>query len=182
MSEPEVREATARDLDSLVDIYRSTQEWLATKGTDQWSRNTPDKVRAGLSTAVGNGECFVAELNGKLVGMITVDGFADPEFWSELDQPHDALYVHRMVVDRAASGMNIGGLLLNWAEGIAAKAGKSWLRLDAWRTNKSLHSYYQRQGFAPVRIVDLSHRGSGALFQRPVHLKSPVDIAPGSPG
>lgn len=49
----------------------------------------------------------------------------------------------------------------------AARAGKTWLRLDAWRTNTALHDYYRRHGFTDVRIVDLPWRGSGALFQRP---------------
>jgi hypothetical protein len=30
--------------------------------------------------------------------MITVDDFADAEFWGSGDRPSDALYVHRMVV------------------------------------------------------------------------------------
>jgi GNAT superfamily N-acetyltransferase len=79
------------------------------------------------------------------------------------DQEHGC-----MVVDRLAAGQGVGGQLLDWAERLAASRGCTWLRLDAWRTNAPLHAYYQRQGFDPVRVVDLSHRGSGALFQRRV--------------
>ncbi|MEU7909175.1 GNAT family N-acetyltransferase [Actinoplanes sp. NPDC049118] len=100
--------------------------------------------------------------------MITVDDYADPEFWTAQDDPDSALYVHRMVVDRVAGGNGVGGRLLDWAERLASSLGRTWLRLDAWRTNAPLHAYYQRQGFVPVRTVNLSHRGSGALFQRRV--------------
>jgi GNAT superfamily N-acetyltransferase len=100
--------------------------------------------------------------------MITVDDYADPEFWTPEDQPDRALYVHRMVVDRSASGKNVGERLIDWAENLAKASGKEWLRLDAWSTNAPLHAYYKEQGFSPVRVLNLSHRGSGALFQRSV--------------
>lgn len=100
--------------------------------------------------------------------MVTVDGFADPEFWSADDSPDDALYVHRMVVDRNYAGKHIGKALLDWATNLAIAQGKAWLRLDAWATNTALHNYYERQGFSLVRIVSYEHRGSGALFQRAV--------------
>ncbi len=115
-------------------------------------------------------ECYVAQKNADaIIGMITVDEFADPEFWQAEDAPNSALYVHRMVIDRSASGRNVGGQLLDKAEELAASKGKSRLRLDAWRTNEKLHAYYMKQGFTLVRIVELGHRGSGALFERRVH-------------
>lgn len=103
-----------------------------------------------------------------MVGTIIVDDFADPDFWSEDDAPSDALYVHRMIVSTTVSGRNLGAALLDFAERLAESRGRKWLRLDAWRTNLALHRYYIRQGFRAVRTVDLSHRGSGALFQRRV--------------
>jgi GNAT superfamily N-acetyltransferase len=101
------------------------------------------------------------------IGTITVDDHADPEFWTEADEPDKALYVHRMATSRAAAGQDIGAVMLDWATKRAAQQGKAWLRLDAWKTNPGLHRYYERQGFTLVRLVDLEHRKSGALFQRP---------------
>ncbi|MEU4420625.1 GNAT family N-acetyltransferase [Actinoplanes sp. NPDC024001] len=162
-----IRAASPADLDALVVMYQATQQWLAEKGSNQWATNTAERVRAKLTQAVERGECFVAENRNGIVGTITVDDFADPEFWSD-DEPESALYVHRMMVDRSAAGQNIGGRLLDYAEEVAARAGKKRLRLDAWRTNKPLHEYYMRQGLDLVRIVSLPHRGSGALFERAV--------------
>ena len=155
-------------MDCLVRMYQAARQWLAEMGSDQWAGNTEEKARRNITCSVKRGECYLAEIDGRPVGMITVDDYADPEFWRPDDQPETALYVHRMVVDRSASGANVGGKLLDWANGIAAARGRRWLRLDAWRTNLQLHAYYERQGFNVVRMVDLNHRGSGALFQRSV--------------
>jgi ribosomal protein S18 acetylase RimI-like enzyme len=165
---PAIRQARLDDVDELVVIYQDAQRWLAAQGSDQWAKNTASKIRDGLVGAIKRSECHVAEVDGKVVGMITVDGFADPEFWLPGDSPDSALYVHRMVINRGVSGRNVGGKLLDRAEELAASRGKAWLRLDAWRTNEKLHAYYRKQGFTHVRTVDLPHRGSGALFQRRV--------------
>ncbi|XVV14408.1 GNAT family N-acetyltransferase [Actinoplanes sp. CA-131856] len=166
-----VRLASEDDVESLVHLYGQAQAWLAQKGTDQWATNTPEQIRKRVVQSIREGECYVAYLTGQPIGMMTVDGFADPEFWMPEDLPSDALYVHRMVVDRFMAGMNVGGKLLDYAEAVAAERGKRWLRLDAWRTNASLHTYYLKQGFELVRTVSLDHRGSGALFQRCVAIE-----------
>jgi ribosomal protein S18 acetylase RimI-like enzyme len=97
-----------------------------------------------------------------------VDEHADPEFWTPDDRPEAALYVHRMAVSRSVAGAGAGGEMLDWAARRAAQADKKLLRLDAWKTNAGLHGYYRGQGFKMVRLVDLPHRQSGALFERAI--------------
>ncbi|MER7269331.1 GNAT family N-acetyltransferase [Micromonospora carbonacea] len=116
--------------------------------------------------AVGRGECHVAVDGFRIAAMAVVDELADPEFWREEDDPRDALYVHRVIVDRGYAGRGLGEALVDFAAKLAADRGKSWLRLDAWRTNLALHGYYRRQGFDHVPTVSLPHRESGVLFQR----------------
>lgn len=172
MTDLTIRQARTDDLAKLVDMYMAAQRWLAEIGSDQWSNNSEEKTRSRLGESIERGSCWIAEIERVPVGMITVDDNADPEFWKSQDDPDSALYVHRMVVDRLAVGKGIGGSLLDWAEDLAASLGRKWLRLDAWRTNAPLHAYYRRQGFDQVRIINLSHRGSGALFQRQVRPRS----------
>lgn len=144
--------------------------WLRDRGTDQWQNLRPTRHGTGrsLSDAIARGEVFIVREADRIVGTMTVDDFADPEFWSPQDDPADALYVHRMVVARQARGQDVGGRMIDWALSQATALNKRWLRLDAWRTNPELHAYYLRHGFQHVRTVDVTHRGSGALFQHPV--------------
>jgi GNAT superfamily N-acetyltransferase len=102
-----------------------------------------------------------------MIGTITIDRNADPEFWMPSDFPDDALYIHRMIVRHELAGADVGSAVIDWASERTASAGKRWLRLDAWRTNPRLQRYYANQGFQLVRTVELPHRRSGALFQRP---------------
>lgn len=170
-----IRKAEPADLDTVEDLRAEATAWLASKGLDQWQRtNARFPTRARAADAIARGACYLAyDADGELVGTITVDEDADPEFWTPAERAESALYVHRMIVRRAAAGAGLGALLLDWAGHEAARAGHKWLRLDAWKTNKPLHRYYVRQGFEHLRTVELPHRGSGALFQRRTAVADP---------
>ena len=175
-----IRKAEPADLDTVEDLRAEATAWLAGKGLDQWQPGAPRvPTRAGTLDAIKRGACYLAyDHAGELVGTITVDDQADPEFWTPAERAEPALYVHRMIVARRAAGADIGRCLLQWAEHRAASNGGRWLRLDAWKTNTALQRYYSRQGFEHVRTVELGHRGSGALFQRPA---STAAAEPGTP-
>ncbi|GAB2891592.1 GNAT family N-acetyltransferase [Streptomyces mayteni] len=163
-----VRPAGEADAPAIADLWSQASEWLRSHGSDQW-QYPPDlnKIRTDIAAATA----FVVVRNYVFdpdppVATITVDQVADPEFWVASDTPSDALYVHRAIVRPDMRGHEIGSALLDWASLRAERARHSWVRLDAWRTNKALHAYYHREGFAHVRTVELPHRRSGALFQR----------------
>jgi GNAT superfamily N-acetyltransferase len=166
--------ARARDLDTLAAMHDEAVKWLAAKGLDQWQPAPGEeealrrRVRERLARSIERGECYLLYDGPHAVATITVDNYADPEFWRPEDEPDSALYAHRMVVRRSEAGRDLGAVLIDWAEQLAADRGKKWVRLDARRTNTALHDYYRAHGFTHVRTVCLDHRPSGALFQRPV--------------
>lgn len=159
-----LRPAIPDDQSAVEALWVDAAAWLAGIGSDQW-QYPPRSTRIAASIAAG--ECWlVDDGNGPPVATITLDDYADPDFWRPADDPGDALYVHRMIVARHAAGAGLGGVLLDWASGRAQAAGRRWLRADCWRTNAGLRAWYEARGFGLVRVVGLPHRRSGALYQR----------------
>lgn len=158
-----IRRARAGELRVVAALWQEASAWLASRGLDQWQY--PPRQES-IQRSIAAGECWLVEDRDQVVATITLDHHADPEFWRPEDDPAAALYIHRMVVARKAAGSDLGAALLDWAARRATAEGKTWLRLDAWRTNEDLQRYYAGQGFDLVRLVDLPHRGSGALYQR----------------
>lgn len=161
------RKADPSDFEAVERLRLEATAWLASKGLDQWQ---PGSVRhptpAGTRDAIDRGVCFLVYEGDELVGTVTIDDRADAEFWTPEERRERSLYLHRMIVARSAAGRDIGGAILRWAENIARRGDYRYLRLDAWKNNPALHRYYVHNGLAHVRTVDLSHRGSGALFAR----------------
>lgn len=152
------------DVPAVLALFSQASAWLRSRGSDQW-QYSPSAERTAANTAAG--ALWIAEQDHQPIATITVDDHADPEFWPTDDDPADALHVHRVIVARAAAGQGLGAALLDWASERAAAAGRKWIRLDAWSTNEQLHRYYHDRGWQHVRTLVLTHRGSGALFQRP---------------
>jgi len=163
MNDLHVRAARSDELEVVEGLLVEASKWLASRGIDQW-QYPPHRDK--IVKAIERGECFLAFRGDWPIGTIQVDDHADPEFWTSEDNPGNALYVHRMAISRSVAGEGIGTVLLDWAARRAAATGKPLLRLDAWKSNPGLHQYYLSQGFQLVRIVDLPHRQSGALFER----------------
>ena len=163
MNDLHIRPGRPDELGTVEALLREASDWLASGGIDQW-QYPPHRDR--IMTALEQGVCFLAFEESEPVATLQVDNFADPEFWNPDDDTAAALYVHRMAVSRDTAGGGVGARMLDWAADRAAAQGKGWLRLDAWKDNEGLHRYYKAAGFTLVRIVDLPHRRSGALFQR----------------
>lgn len=160
-----VRSAGPDDLEAVLDLFREATQWLASKGVDQWQWEPRiEQVRGDIE----QGNVFVGEDDdGRIIATVTVDTFADPDFWRPEDDPSSALYIHRMIVARDHAGQGVGDDLTRWVEQFAGALGYDYLRLDCYRSNTGLHRYYKTHGWGHVRTVDAPWRPSGALFQRP---------------
>jgi GNAT superfamily N-acetyltransferase len=147
-----VRPARDRDIRGVMSLLDEASIWLGEKGLDQ-------------------GTLHVVEHGPLLVATITVDGFADADFWKVEDDVLSGLYAHRMAVARREAGRRLGSAMLDWAGERALACGRTLLRLDAWVTNGALHTYYKNLGFEHVRTEEVADRGSGALFERAATLR-----------
>ncbi|MQA14710.1 MAG: GNAT family N-acetyltransferase [Pseudonocardiaceae bacterium] len=160
-----IRTATHDDLPAVLALLADAAAWLHDKELDQWQR--PPRVQR-IRDDLAAGNVFIAhDQSGQPVATLTMDTFADTDFWTHADDPSAALYLHRIVVARHAAGHDLGTTLLDWAAERAERTGHRWLRLDAWRTNPGLLDYYRRTGWTHLRTVDAPRRFSGALFEKP---------------
>ncbi|NJP98798.1 GNAT family N-acetyltransferase [Nonomuraea sp. FMUSA5-5] len=169
-----LRRAEPADLPGVLTLLADTAEWLHAQGVRQWPRGGfgPERIKPLIEERV----LFLLDDELRYldpdeaappVATIALDDHADPEFWTPADDPGAALYIHKLAVARPWSGSGLGDALLDWACASAYSAGLPWLRLDCAKANPRLQGYYRDRGFRHVRTVDLPHRSSGALFQRP---------------
>jgi ribosomal protein S18 acetylase RimI-like enzyme len=167
MSEYVLRPAQRDDLPAVMALLGEAAAWLAGRRIVQWPANGFPRSR--IAGGVGRGTVYLLTTTKNVpAATVTVDAAADPEFWVD---DRDALYVHKLATGRAFAGQGLGAHLLDWAGDLADSDGRHWLRLDCAKQNPGLQDFYRRQGFAHLRTVDLPHRASGALFQRPARRK-----------
>jgi len=171
----ELCRADENDHDVIVGLIEAAAQWLRrTKDTDQWAqpwRSEEDRSNRILRDLTA-GKTWLLRDSGITVATITADP-QDYPIWPAERQREPAVYVRRLVVDRDHAGHRLGAALLDWA-GLAARRGygAQWIRVDVWRTNKELHTYYEHRGFRSCGMCTDPDYPSGALFQKPTkHLR-----------
>lgn len=158
-----IERASVRDLDDFLDVLATASARLHARGLDQWPvRFADERVRPDIEA----GDAYVVrDSDGQVIATVIFNAQGDPDFWTPDELAEPAFYLNKIATLGGHRGL--GAALLDWCGREAALRGADLLRLDAWRTNHELHRYYLRQGFRHVRTVELPHRRSGALFERP---------------
>jgi GNAT superfamily N-acetyltransferase len=162
-----IRRAIPDDTPTVHAILRQASGWLHERGYDQWPDGSPSLSYDQLLRQIGRGETWLVIDGSDPVATIAATSQGDSDFWTSAELAESAVYISKAAVVRGRAGEGLGAMTLRWVIDHAADQGAVWARLDAWRTNEELHSYYRRQGWTYLRTVELPHRRSGTLFQKP---------------
>ncbi|MFI2298279.1 GNAT family N-acetyltransferase [Actinacidiphila glaucinigra] len=178
-----LRPAAAEDVPALLALRAEAEGWLRSKGTDQWSDpETGERAISKWRASIDEGRAWVVVGEHEEVLATVSRGPVDRDFWTDADHPETALYLYKLIVSRGASGRQLGTRVIDWMSRLASLEGRSWVRIDTWRTNTGLHSYYEGLGFRHVRTEEPANRRSGWLAQRPAgELSMPDDLLVVSP-
>ncbi|GAA1530011.1 GNAT family N-acetyltransferase [Actinomadura kijaniata] len=169
-----IRPAGTGDLDTVLRLIDRAAAWLRKeKDTTQWRRPwpSPDGRRKRIHEGLLSGHTWLLRHGGRPVATVTLCPFGSDLLWTARELEQEAVYLHRLVIDRAYAGIGLGAELINWAghRGHRERPGVRSIRIDVWSDNLELHAYYRRQGFAFVdRRRPLDDSPSGALFQKPI--------------
>ena len=124
---------------------RNAQAGLRFLATHQDASVTRERLDRGLS--------FVAELEGRIVGTITLHLRGEKPY-GDYNPAHPIASFGQFAVDPEHQGMGLGDLLLDEVEKTALAAGCRELALDTAEPATGLIAYYKRRGFEIVGRAD----------------------------
>ncbi|MEV5827516.1 GNAT family N-acetyltransferase [Spirillospora sp. NPDC052242] len=183
-----IRLARTDELDVVLGLIDGAAAWLRAEkpATRQWNRPwpNPDDRRKRVYEGLLNAETWLLfeEAPGAdpidPIGTVTIRLIGHEELWTAREREIDAVYLHRLVIERGHAGAGLGAELIDWA----GRKGRSMLptaeliRIDVWSDNADLHGYYKEQGFQHIGTRTTSDRSpSGAVFEKPI---GPAPAAP----
>lgn len=158
-----VEPAQAGDVDAVLALRASLEEWMEQAGVVQWPRGSLPRERVEAQLAAGEWH-VVRGGPGEVVGTLRLL-WSDPDFWGDDDAP--AVYVHGLMTARSRVGTGLGAALLDWAAARGREAGVGLLRLDCRTTNPALRRLYEAHGFTAVGRTDFP-TFSATLLQKPL--------------
>lgn len=188
-----IRPARTDELDVVLGLIDGAAAWLRAEkpATRQWNRPwpNPDERRKRVYEGLLNAETWLLfeegpgtdpadpdpadpdPLDPHPIGTVTIKLIGHEELWTVREREIDAVYLHRLVIERGHAGTGLGAELIDWA----GRKGRSMLptaeliRIDVWSDNAELHGYYKEQGFQHIGTRTTSDRSpSGAVFEKPI--------------
>ncbi|MBE1534668.1 GNAT family N-acetyltransferase [Actinomadura algeriensis] len=175
-----IRLARTDELGVVLGLIDGAAAWLRAEkpATRQWNRPWPDpdgrskRVYEGLLHA----ETWLlfdgASPRGSApIGTVTIRLTGHEELWTARERRVDAVYLHRLVIERGHAGIGLGAELIDWAgrKGRSALPTANLIRIDVWSDNAELHGYYKERGFQHIATRTTSDRSpSGAVFEKPI--------------
>jgi mannose-6-phosphate isomerase-like protein (cupin superfamily) len=72
--------------------------------------------------------------------------YRDELIWRDMEKGN-ALYLHRIVLNRRFKGTKVFKQVLEWASDHAAEKQLDYIRMDTWASNEKIINYYKSYGF-----------------------------------
>lgn len=154
-----IRNAAAADLDGVVKLYQQVCAYLEDQPfSPGWSADGYPS-REDLSGFIQNGEMYVAEMAGKIVGGIALT----PESGGNPESPEDKgeMYLRVFAVHPDHMREGIGTALLQYTEQMSARRGAPALHLYVYEKDTVAIRVYEGNGFVFRQRVDLGLKEYG---------------------
>ncbi len=154
----EMTPAVEADIEPVLNTINAISSWLKNKGIHQWSDAFP---RTWIEGEISRGELFVHRDYDEVAASLVLS-FTAGDMWGQSEGA--AIYIHRVAVNRAYTGRQLGRAIIAWAEREAHHKGIPLLRLECDLRNEILQDYYKSLGFQDKGTVH--HAGYNMDFAR----------------
>ncbi len=156
------------DLDEIMKLVRQAQEYMKSKGLDQWQDGYPQ--REIFEDDIRHGFCHLFVDDGELCGAVTLYELKDECYekiyngkW--LTDGENTAAIHRVMVGNNSRGKGIGRLILSFAESLAKEKGYSSLRIDTHKDNESMCALLEKCGFSYCGVVHMDGPENPRMFR-----------------
>ncbi|MEC3906170.1 GNAT family N-acetyltransferase [Tamlana sp. 2201CG12-4] len=142
-----IRKATTTDIDNILDITKACAVHMESIHIHQWNAHYPNR-NAFFEDAERN-ELYVLEIEGHIIGCITVSTLMDEEYHpiSWLTPNTKNVYIHRLAIHPKYQGKGYAQQLMSFAENHAIENGYLSVRLDTFSQNKRNQKFYESRGY-----------------------------------
>lgn len=154
-----IRQATAKDLDAIMEIVKGTIAEMKKYGNTQWDEDYPNpKV---FLEDIKEQHLYVSQWGSKTIGFICVD-FDQPEEYKELNFKEESSFmvIHRMAIHKDFRYLGNGTALLEHAQQISVNEGVKSIRTDTNITNEKMQKLFKNNGFKHVGNVHFKNKAN----------------------
>lgn len=141
-----IRKASLNDVDSIMDIIKSTVEEMKTYNNTQWDESYPQAK--DFIKDIESEELYVEAEGKEIKGFICINYIEQKEYddlnWGSNSK---AMVIHRMAVNPKFRQQGIATKLIKLAEQLALDNNVVYLKTDTYSINTKMNSLFKKCGF-----------------------------------
>lgn len=172
----QIRNTTAHDIDSVMNIIEEARRTIAALGIDQWQNGTPNRAMIAEDVSLAQGRCVV-DADGRIVGTFALIFDGEPTYdrifdgaWQTADRDASGSYaylaIHRVAISVATRGSGISTAMINYAAETARQCGKDSLRIDTHRGNVVMRRMLDKHGFVHCGTIHLQNGDPRVAYEK----------------
>jgi len=133
--------ATPGDLPEIYRLFEEAIQFQKKNNYIGWNSYDKEFIKADVQ----NNVLFKIIQGDDIAGIFSIC-HSDPLIWREKEKG-DAIYLHRIVLNRTFRGEKIFQQVLEWATQFARERKLKYIRMDTWAENEKIIDYYKSYGF-----------------------------------
>ena len=141
-----IRKASLNDVDSIMDIIKSTVEEMKTYNNTQWDESYPQAK--DFIKDIESEELYVEAEGKEIKGFICIN-YIEPKEYDDLNWVSNskAMVIHRMAVNPKFRQQGIATKLIKLAEQLALDNNVVYLKTDTYSITTKMNSLFKKCGF-----------------------------------
>lgn len=136
-----IKKADPTDLEIIFQLFEEAINFQKQNNYIGWK----EYDQTFLSNEVNNGFLYKIIVDDAIACIFSIC-YADPFIWREMEQGN-ALYLHRIVLNRKFAGKRLFEKVLEWSIYHAHTENLQYIRMDTWAENEKIIDYYKSYGF-----------------------------------
>lgn len=139
-----IENAVSTDLPMICQLFEEAIAFLRANHFIGWTSYDQEFIKSDIE----RGLLFKVVNNNEIACIFSIC-FNDELIWRE-KETGNAIYLHRIVLNRAFSGEKLFSKVLEWAIKFAKERKLDYIRMDTWAENDKIVAYYKSYGFILV--------------------------------
>lgn len=164
----EFRLARCSDIDEIMTIIKKAQEFIHSKGIDQWTNGYPS--RDVIKDDIDNGYSYVLEKNNK----IYVTGSVSFDYELTYNDIYEGKWItndrysviHRMAIDMDYKSSGLSDEFLKNVEDLAKEKNIFSIKIDTHRENKSMQGFFKKNHFIYCGIIYIKDGSERLAYEK----------------
>lgn len=137
-----ITNATTEDLPIIYHLFEEAIHFQKINNYIGWNNYDKEFIQADVQN---NLLCKIVAKDE--IACIFSICFTDKLIWREKESG-DAIYLHRIVLNRKFKGEKLFAKVLDWTLQFALSKNLSYIRMDTWAENEKIITYYKGYGFS----------------------------------